>query len=94
MAAPWPGNVRELQHCIERAVVTTKSALLSCADVVGLKMAAVDLRSVSKDAMKRAEKARIIQELRASHGNRAQAAKNLKISRAGLYNKLREYELS
>jgi DNA-binding NtrC family response regulator len=60
---------------------------------VGLKTAAVDLRSVSKDAMKRAEKARIVQALRASHGNRAQAAKNLKISRAGLYNKLREYEL-
>jgi two-component system, NtrC family, response regulator HydG len=94
MEAPWPGNVRELQHCIERAVVTTNGAVLSCADVVGLKPAAVDLRSVSKDAVKRAEKARIIQALRASHGNRARAAKNLKISRAGLYNKLREYGLN
>ncbi|HEX6532703.1 MAG TPA: sigma-54 dependent transcriptional regulator [Nitrospira sp.] len=94
MEAPWPGNVRELQHCIERAVVTTNGAVLSCANVVGLKTAAADLRSVSKDAVKRAEKGRIIQALRASHGNRAQAARNLKISRAGLYNKLREYELS
>ena len=92
--APWPGNVRELQHCIERAVVTTKGALLSCADVVGLKTASGDLRSVSKDAKKQAEKARIIQALECSQGNRAQAAKNLKISRAGLYNKLREYELT
>ncbi len=40
------------------------------------------------------ESARIIQALQASHGNRAQAAKSLKISRAGLYNKMREYELS
>jgi two-component system response regulator AtoC len=93
--APWPGNVRELQHYLERAVVTTKGAVLSCADVValGLKTAA-DLRSVSKGAKQHAEKARIIQALEDSQGNRAQAAKTLKISRAGLYNKMREYELN
>ena len=96
MEAPWPGNVRELQHCIERAVVTTRSPVLSCADMVakGVKAAAVDLRSVSQGAKKHVEKVRIIQALQASHGNRAQAAKTLKISRAGLYNKLREYELT
>lgn len=94
--APWPGNVRELQHCIERAVVTTKGAVLSCPDILalGMKPPVRDLRSVSRDAVKQAEKARIIQALQASHGNRAQAAKSLKISRAGLYNKMREYELS
>jgi two-component system response regulator AtoC len=93
--APWPGNVRELQHCIERAVVTTKGAALSCADVVALGSNTVtDLRSVSKVAKQHAEKARITQALRDSHGNRAQAAKSLKISRAGLYNKLREYDLT
>ena len=93
--APWPGNVRELQHYIERAVVTTKGADLSCADVValGLKTAA-DLRSVSKGAKQHAEKARIIEALTDSRGNRVQAAKILKISRAGLYNKLREYDLT
>jgi two-component system response regulator AtoC len=94
--APWAGNVRELQHCIERAVVTTKGATLTCADILGIgsEKPALDLRSVSKCAMKQAEKARIIQALHDSHGNRAQAAKNLKISRAGLYNKLREYGLN
>ena len=94
--APWPGNVRELQHCIERAVVTTKSPVLSCTDLVsiGVKTAGGDLRSVSKGAKKHAEKARISQALQDSRGNRALAAKNLKISRAGLYNKLREYGLT
>ena len=94
--APWPGNVRELQHCIERAVVTTTGPTLTCADIVGIgsEKAPLDLRSVSKCAMKQAEKARIAQALRESHGNRAKAAKNLKISRAGLYNKLREYDLA
>jgi two-component system, NtrC family, response regulator HydG len=95
--APWPGNVRELQHYIERAVVTTKGSALSCDDLLGggpNSTAAVDLRSVSKCAMRQAERARIIQALEESRGNRAKAAKNLKISRAGLYNKLREYDLS
>jgi len=51
-------------------------------------------RSVSKGAKKHAEKTRIIEALKDSRGNRAEAAKTLKISRAGLYNKLREYGLS
>jgi two-component system response regulator HydG len=94
--APWPGNVRELQHCIERAVVTTKGPTLTCADVGGIEseQPALDLRSVSKCAMKQAERTRIVQALRESHGNRARAAKTLKISRAGLYNKLRAYGLT
>ncbi|HKR79978.1 MAG TPA: sigma-54 dependent transcriptional regulator [Nitrospira sp.] len=93
--APWPGNVRELQHYIERAVVTTKGAVLSCADLVALGLkTAPDLRSVSKGAKQHAEKARIIEALTDSRGNRVEAAKILKISRAGLYNKLREYELT
>jgi two-component system response regulator AtoC len=93
--APWPGNVRELQHCIERAVVTTKGNALSCTDVVTLETkTTADLRSVSKGAKHHAEKTRIIEALKDSQGNRVQAAKNLKISRAGLYNKLREYGLT
>lgn len=93
--APWAGNVRELQHCIERAVVTTKGEALSCPDVVAPESnTTADLRSVSKGAKQHAEKARIVEALKDCSGNRAQAAKNLKISRAGLYNKLREYDLT
>ncbi len=92
----WPGNVRELQHYIERAVVTTAGPELTCKDIVamGSEPAALDLRSVSRSAVKKAERARIIQALEQSHGNRVKAAKHLKISRAGLYNKLREYNLA
>jgi two-component system response regulator AtoC len=77
-------------------VVTTKGPTLTCTDILGVvsETPALDLRSVSKCAMKQAERARIAQALRDSHGNRAQAAKSLKISRAGLYNKLREYDLT
>ena len=40
------------------------------------------------------ERARIVQALRQASGNRVRAAKLLKISRAGLYNKLRAYGLN
>jgi two-component system response regulator HydG len=91
----WPGNVRELQHYIERAVVTTTGPALSCADLVtaGSKPAEHDLRSVSRGAVTKAERMRIVQALHQAGGNRVKAAKLLKISRASLYNKLRDYNI-
>jgi len=93
--AAWPGNVRELQHYIERAVVTTTGTHLTCRDVVamGSQEAERDLRSVSRGAVKQAERTRILQALQQSDGNRAKTAKLLKISRASLYNKLRTYQI-
>jgi len=94
--APWPGNVRELQHYIERAVVTTTGPALSCADLVTArsKSAEHDLRSVSRVAVTQAERMRIVQALQQAGGNRVKAAKLLKISRASLYNKLHQYDIS
>jgi two-component system response regulator AtoC len=94
--ATWPGNVRELQHYIERAVVTTTGPHLTCGDLVAMGSEEMehDLRSVTRGAVKQAERARILQALQQSHGNRARTAKLLKISRASLYNKLRQYEIS
>jgi two-component system response regulator HydG len=89
----WPGNVRELQHYLERAVVTTTEPALSCADLVaaGPKSAEHGLRSVSRGAVMQAERTRIVQALQQAVGNRVKAARLLKISRASLYNKLRDY---
>ena len=93
--APWPGNVRELQHYIERAVVTTTGPELNCKDMVAMKSdpAAHDLRTVARGALHQAEHARILQALRQTVGNRTKAAKLLKISRASLYNKIRDYQI-
>jgi DNA-binding NtrC family response regulator len=68
---------------------------LSCADLVtaGSKPVEHDLRSVSRGAVTHAERTRIVQALHQASGNRAKAAKLLKISRAGLYNKLRDYNI-
>ncbi|WP_455244202.1 sigma-54 interaction domain-containing protein [Petrachloros mirabilis] len=93
--AAWPGNVREIQHYIERAVVTTAGPYLTCGDIVamGSQVESKDLRSVAKDAVAQAERSRILDALKKAHGNRAKAAKLLKISRATLYNKLRDYRI-
>jgi two-component system response regulator AtoC len=93
--ASWPGNVRELQHYIERAVVTTVGPDLTCRDIVAMGSMAEprDLRSVARDAVTQAERTRILEALKKTSGNRAKAAKLLKISRASLYNKLRDYRI-
>ncbi|MEY4529275.1 MAG: hypothetical protein RL768_2994 [Nitrospirota bacterium] len=91
--APWPGNVRELQHYLERAVVTTTGSELRCTDIVAAEpeQAGHDLRAAVRGAAQQAERAKILQALQQTGGNRAKAAKFLKISRASLYNKLRAY---
>jgi two-component system response regulator AtoC len=91
--APWPGNVRELQHYIERAVVTTTGPNLVCHDieVMGPRDEPKDLRSAARQAVSHTERARILDALSKTNGNRVKAAKLLKISRAGLYNKLQAY---
>ncbi len=91
--APWPGNVRQLQHYIERVVVTTAGPWLVCDDLVSGSMVTEDesLRSTSRGAVAQAERARIVDALEKTAGNRLKAAKLLKISRASLYNKLRAY---
>lgn len=93
--APWPGNVRQLQHYIERAVVTTTGPWLVCEDLVSGSIVTEDesLRSTSRGAVAQAERARIVDALQKTAGNRLKAAKFLKISRAGLYNKLRAYSI-
>ena len=91
--APWPGNVRQLQHYVERAVVTTTGPWLVCDDL--LEDAIADehesLRATSRGAVAQAERARIVDALEKTAGNRLKAAKLLKISRASLYNKLGAY---
>jgi two-component system response regulator AtoC len=91
--AQWPGNVRELQHYIERAVVTTTGSTILCEDLVAASSIAdeEDLRSATRGVVAQAERSRIVEALKKTGGNRVKAAKLLKISRAGLYNKLRAY---
>ena len=93
--APWPGNVWELQHYIERAVVTTTGPTIACKDLLAPEPVGDegDLRSATRGAVVQAERTRIVDALKKTGGNRAKAAKLLKVSRASLYNKLRAYRI-
>ncbi len=99
LAHDWPGNVRELEHVVERAVVTSPHDRLTASDFFGRHKSPATaqdscLRSVAKQALQTAERSRILEALRHAAGNRAKAARLLKISRASLYNKLRAYHIS
>ncbi len=95
-AYEWPGNVRELLNLVERVVVTAKGETLVASDFFDVPQSAPatpDLRTMLRDVTAQAERKRILEALQQAGGNRAKAAKLLNISRAGLYNKLREYRL-
>ena len=97
MSRCWPGNVRELEHTIERAVLLSRDGQLTRFDVRSpqeMSDPSQDLASVGKGARVQVERVRILEALRESKGNRTKAAKLLHISRASLYNKLREYHIS
>lgn len=92
----WPGNVRELLNLVERVVVTAQSHVLTSTDFFGASdptPACSDLRSVVRDLTAQAERTRILEALHQAGGNRVKAARLLGISRAGLYNKIRSYQI-
>jgi two-component system response regulator AtoC len=96
MERSWPGNVRELEHLIERIVVTSRGSRLTRVDVdkSGQSTLGNDLPTTGRMARAGAEKLRILHALAQAKGNKTQAAQVLNISRASLYNKLRDYHIS
>ncbi|WP_440779124.1 sigma-54 interaction domain-containing protein [Pseudomonas syringae] len=97
----WPGNVRELENIIERAANLALTERLQTTDLpLEIKQrlrpsvpgrmpelqAAPDLGTHEMNA--------IITALKATHGNIRLAAKQLNVSRGGLYNKMNRFGLS
>ncbi len=95
----WPGNVRELANVLERVLLMSDSDCLERGEIDRMMpqargahpagqaepvSAAVNLGMVVANA----ERSAILQALREAHGNKAQAAKLLGISRAALYEKI------
>lgn len=91
---PWPGNVRELQHAIERAVILSESKILHPGDFVlsprkyhdqGLYFEKLNLETVEKV---------VIQKVLLRHnGNVSRAARELGLTRAALYRRMRKFRL-
>ncbi len=89
----WPGNVRELENAIEHAVVLARGHRIDVEDLpaeIGLAppvtVAPGDVRPLEE-----IEHDYILAVLRATGGNRAQAATRLGIGEATLYRKLKRY---
>jgi two-component system response regulator HydG len=97
----WPGNVRELENVIRRAVVLCRTSMVTPADLPP-KMAPRPSPIMPSDgkllplkaAMRNWERQLILDGLKATGGNRKETAKQLKINRTTLYNKMREYGIS
>ena len=94
----WPGNVRELSNAIEGAFTFGSSATIRLSDlpsaITGEPLTTPD--SMSPDALAtfaEVERDLISRALETTLGNRAQAAKLLKISRKKLYAKIAIYRI-
>ncbi|MGA2264106.1 MAG: sigma-54 dependent transcriptional regulator [Acidobacteriota bacterium] len=96
----WPGNVRELEHCLERALILSRSGVIMPEHV---KLAAgpsgtdpldaFSLEDGLHGAVQKLERKLIERALTTAAGNRTRAAQLLKINRRLLYDKLREHGL-
>jgi DNA-binding NtrC family response regulator len=91
----WPGNVRELENAVERAIVTSRSRVLTEGDFAFLAHAPspqggwippnVPLADLEKQA--------IVAAIERTDGNIKEAAAALGIDRSTLYDKIRRYEI-
>jgi len=96
----WKGNVRELKNVIERAIILCDEETLM-PDHFNINRMAHDrivldapLHEVAESAVRSAEKTRIENALKETHGNKSRAAEILKVSYKTLLNKIKEYGIS
>jgi len=102
----WPGNVRELRNAIRRAVLLSSDLIEPAyllplppssgveappADVSAFLPAQLSLREVARKAAAEAERWAIRQALRASGGNKSEAARSLRTDYKTLHLKMRRH---
>jgi len=98
----WPGNVRELENMIERAVVLAEDTILLPEHFPPELGAESDKNRIDdllegyslKAAQKILEKKLITRSLKATAGNRTNAARMLEISYPSLLSKIKTYNIS
>lgn len=101
----WPGNIRQLENVIERMIVLSDDNQ-EILDIQNLPSEMIEpdtqmipsleessLKEIMKGKTQTIEKNLIVQALEETHGNVTQAARKLGISRKGLQNKMKEYQL-
>jgi DNA-binding NtrC family response regulator len=90
----WPGNVRELENALEHAVALARGSRIDIDDLPDELALAVPSPLAAKEIrpLEEVERDYILAAMRASGGNKAKAAEQLKIGTATLYRKIRQYE--
>jgi transcriptional regulator with PAS, ATPase and Fis domain len=98
--APFPGNIRELENEIERALTLADDNTPITSDLLSPRFHSpipddvVNAPDGSlKEQVETLEKKLIMETLKETNGNILQAAKKLKLSRAGLHKKLNRYRI-
>jgi transcriptional regulator with PAS, ATPase and Fis domain len=94
----WPGNIRELRNLIERLVVLHERTEITESDIVPLLPQSQEFKKNFDTSQRtlsfekeRLEKDRILQTLQRTYGNKSISAKELGMSRATLYKKMKKY---
>ena len=81
MSYHWPGNVRELENCIERAVLLSTDGVIHGyhlpTSLQTAEATATEPKSTLESALNAFEREMIIEELKITQGNLAQAARQL-----------------
>jgi DNA-binding NtrC family response regulator len=104
-AYSWPGNIRELENVLARAALLSDGEEITADDLppladdtaaapAGAPPEGRTLREIVADAVRAVEKQAIRDALGRAEGSPAKAARLLGISRASIYNKLREYGIA
>ena len=97
-AYAWPGNVRELRNVVESLLLTSKETAVRCDELPAELLAAAGAYSCVASAapatsLEDSERLAIVRAVQSVHGNLAQAARALGISRSTLYRKVERYHL-
>jgi DNA-binding NtrC family response regulator len=94
VAAPWPGNVRELENVISRATLFCETSIIDCSCLSHVYHDNLEEQQSSlKQRCKEVERERIFEAIVKNQGNKKLAAKELGISLACLYYKIKEYQI-
>jgi len=100
LAHPWPGNVRELQNAIERATILCDSGTLQVGDLPhSLFINSQETRdpsfslSIENETLDDVFRKKILASLKKNRWNKTLTAKDLNISRATLWRKIKDLSI-
>ena len=100
----WPGNIRELQNAIQYSFVKCKEGVIGLEHLppeIGQGMVSNNVKKTNavngksrKKRKRKLDRARVVQALKESGGNRSKAAEKLGVGRATLYRYMQDAEIS